>query len=141
MRSNKTCDPHRLPPDKPGGGGNTFDDLTKLGIDPTKIAAAPRVPAKIKKRREDFIMVPIRWKERLGEKPCARGPTHQVALELLYLDWKNLGRAFKLPNGTLRYDGINRFTKWRALADLERRGLIRIERRQRRSPIIEVLAT
>jgi hypothetical protein len=83
------------------------------------------------------VMVPIRWKEVLGAKPRARNTVYDVALHLLYLHWKNHGKPFKLPNGLLRYDGIDRFTKWRALGDLERRGLIRIRRRSTRSPIIE----
>jgi hypothetical protein len=44
-----------------------------------------------------------------------------------------------LPNGALKYDGIGRFAKYRALAELEIRGLITVERRRRgKSPIIHV---
>jgi hypothetical protein len=117
-----------------------FDDLSKLAIDPDDPKfKAPYVPARIRKRREQFIIVPMRWKEALGAKPRARGTTYDVALHLLHAHWKNHGRAFKLPNGWLRYDGISRFAKWRALIDLERRKLIRIERRPCRTPIIQLL--
>jgi hypothetical protein len=117
-----------------------FDDVSKLRIDPNDPKLrAPYVPARIRKRREQFIKVPMQWKENLGAKPRARGTTYDVALHLLHLHWKNHGKPFKLPNGLLRYDGISRFAKWRALMDLERRGLIRIERRPRRTPITELL--
>jgi hypothetical protein len=111
------------------------DNLSKLALDPK----APYVSARIRKRREQFIIVPMRWRERLGAKPRARGTIYDVALHLLFLHWKNQGKPFKLPNGLLRHDGISRHAKWRALTDLEQRGLIRIERRQRHSPIVQAL--
>ena len=112
-------------------------DLTKLRVDPATFAA-PHVPAKIRKRREQFIKLPMRWVEKLGEEPLATGATHQVACYLCHLDWKHHGKPFKLPNGMLKYDGISRQSKWRALADLERRKLIVVERQPRKSPIIHV---
>ena len=44
----------------------------------------------------------------------------------------------QLANGMLKIDGVSRASKWRALAELERRGLISIERRSRKSPLITV---
>jgi len=111
-------------------------DIKALRIDPTKFST-PYVPAKIQKRNEQFVILPMWWYERL-KAPVATGLTCLLAFHLLHLNWKNRGKPFKVPNGTLRYDRINRFAKWRALADLERRGLITIERRRRKSPIIQV---
>jgi hypothetical protein len=113
-------------------------DLNKLRIDPAKFSR-PYVPAKIRKRREQFVQVPMWWIEKLGEPPLATGATHQVACYLCHLDRKNRGKPFKLPNGMLKYDGVSRQLKWRALADLERRKLIVVERRPSRSPIIHVM--
>jgi len=45
----------------------------------------------------------------------------------------------KFPNGMLGIDGVSRRSKWRALNDLERRGLITVERRPGRSPIVRLL--
>jgi hypothetical protein len=122
------------------GGGVSDDpyDLRTLRIDPATFST-PHVPAKIQKRREQFIMVPVWWLERLGEAPRATGATHQVACHLLHLHWKNQGKPFKLPNGMLKYDGISRQSKWRALTDLERRGLVIVEKRRCRSPIIHIV--
>jgi hypothetical protein len=94
------------------------------------------VPRKIKKRRQHFVMVPWSWIERLNG---ATGQTYRVALILLYMSWKNRGAPTKLPNGMLRIDGISRQSKWRALGDLEQRGLITVERRPRRSPTVRLL--
>jgi hypothetical protein len=113
-------------------------DIKRLRVDPAKFAAPP-VPAKIRKRRKQFVLVPMWWVEKLGEAPLATGATHQIACHLCHLDWKNHGKPFKLPNGMLKYDGISRQSKWRALADLERRKLIVIERRRRKSPVIHMM--
>src|SRR5262249_49698574 len=113
-------------------------DFKRLRIDPAKFAAAP-VPAKIRKRREQFVMMPLWWYEKLLSKPAIAGRTILLALYLLHLDWKHHGKPFKLPNGMLKYDGVSRRSKWRALPDLERRGLITVERRRRKSPIVRVL--
>jgi len=113
-------------------------DIKALRIDPAKLAT-PYIPAKIRKRRDQFVIVPMLCVEKLGEAPRATGATHQVACYLLHLHWKNNSEPFKLPNGMLEYDGISRASKWRALVDLERRKLIAIEHRTKRSPIIHIL--
>jgi hypothetical protein len=113
-------------------------DFKALRIDPAKFAAPP-IPAKIRKRREQFVMMPMWWYEKLLSKPAIAGTTILVALYLLHLDWKHHAKPFKLSNGMLEYDGISRHSKWRALTDLERRGLIIVQRRPKKSPIIRVL--
>jgi hypothetical protein len=84
-----------------------------------------------RKKPEQFVKVPTRWVEELG--PVARGTTWYVACHLLHLAWKNHGRPFKLPNRILKCD---RHAKYRALDNLERRGLIAVERHSRKSPTI-----
>jgi hypothetical protein len=108
-------------------------DLEKIRLQPEQFRTI--TPRKIAKRREHFIMVPFYWLERLNG---ASGKDHSVALHLRYLHWKNNHRPFTLANGMLKIDGISRASKWRALAELERRGLISIERRRRKSPVITV---
>ena len=77
-------------------------DIKALRIDPTKFST-PYVPAKIQKRNEQFVILPMWWYERL-KAPVATGLTCLLAFHLLHLNWKNRGKPFKLPNGTLRYD-------------------------------------
>jgi hypothetical protein len=94
------------------------------------------VPRKIQKRRQHFIALPWMWFERLKG---AHGQTYRVALYLLYLHWKGGGTPIKLTNGMLRIDGVSRYSKWRAVNSLERLGLVEVERRPRRSPLIRLL--
>jgi hypothetical protein len=95
------------------------------------------VPRKIQKRREHFIRVPFNWWELLKNAP---GQTYRVALYLLYLHWKGRGQPIKLANGMLQIDGISRYSKWRALRELETLGLISLECRPKRSPVVRVVA-
>jgi len=95
-----------------------------------------RTPAKILKRREHFIRLPFSWLDRLNG---ASGQVYALALHLLYLRWKGHGAPVKLANGMLAIDGISRRSKWRALTELERRGLVSIERQPRKSPLVQVL--
>ena len=113
------------------------DLLARLRLDPVTLTTPP-VPTKIRKRREHFVKVPMRWYEKLANPAPAGRRTCLVALYVLHLHWKHHGEPFKLANGMLDYDGVSRYSKWRALNELERRGLISVERRQRKSPIIHV---
>jgi hypothetical protein len=114
-------------------------DLEALRVDPNdgELLRLAKVPAKVQKRRDQFIMLPWVWFERLANAD-AHGRTYHVALYLLHLHWKGgrSGHPVKLPNVGLRDVGVSRQSKWRALADLERLGLISIERRPNRSPLV-----
>lgn len=117
-----------------------YADLKQHRLTPETQAMMDRhraafVPRKIQKRQQHFVQIPMWWVERLRGAP---GQTHQVALHLLYLHWRNKGPV-KLPNGMLKIDGISRHSKWRALNDLERRGLIVVDRRHRKSPMVKVV--
>jgi hypothetical protein len=98
------------------------------------------VPKKIRKRRGQFIMVPMAWREALEG---ATGQTVLLALDLLYLGWRRWKKTepVTLPNGMLRHNGISRYAKWRGLNELERRGLITVERRPGRPPHHPAVAT
>jgi hypothetical protein len=115
---------------------NPYAELKQHRRTPEMLASLAVVPRKIQKRRQHFIKVPWTWVERLNG---AAGQTYRVALCLLYLHWKGRGEPIKFANGMLQVDGVNRQAKWRGVNDLERRGLIAVERRQRRSPLIRVL--
>jgi hypothetical protein len=110
------------------------DDPFDKFIQPVKEKRAV-VPRRIQKRRQQFVMVPMAWREGLEG---ATGQTVLLALDLLYLGWKQ-GGPIKLANGMLRHDGISRQSKWRGLNELERRGLVAVERRPRRSPLVTLL--
>jgi hypothetical protein len=91
-------------------------------------------PGKIRRKRQKFIQVPWEWLERLDGAP---GKTYALALHLLWLNWRYNGREIRLSNKSAS-GHLNRLTKYRALADLERRGLISVHRRARRTPVVRV---
>jgi hypothetical protein len=91
---------------------------------------------KERRRRDQFVMVPWAWIEKLDG---ATGQTYRVALVLLYEHWRRRGEPMKLNNRMVENCSISRQSKWRALADLERRGLIAVQRRSKRSPMVRVL--
>jgi hypothetical protein len=109
-------------------------------IDPRFGEGVP-APSPCKKRRRDrhVITVPMRWHGLLAG--CKSGAVWQIAQWLLYQHWREYhesrgGRGpIKLANVALR-GTMHRRTKWRALEELERRGLIEIERRPRKSPLV-----
>jgi hypothetical protein len=110
---------------------NNRFDLDRLRLDIGEVRAV--VPEKIKKRRRQLVIFPWTWIDRLDD---ASGKTWRVAAYVRHLGWKNKGGPFKLANGMLRMDGVAPSSKLRALRDLERRGLIGVEWRDRKSPTI-----
>jgi hypothetical protein len=113
-------------------------DLKSLELPPDLVANGkqPGTPTK-RKKRETFIRTPFSWWEKLSG---CHGQTLAVALFIIHLDWKSRGcRPVKLANGALDSYGISRRTKWRALKELESLGLITVERRVGKSPIIQIL--
>ena len=111
-------------------------DLKSLELPPDLVAKGKQSnPTKPKKRRQHFVRVPWMWMEKLIG---CRGQTLRVAFVVLYLDWKAKGQPVKLANKLPQMVGVSRRAKWRALTDLESLGLISVERRARKSPMVQV---
>jgi hypothetical protein len=91
-----------------------------------------------KVRKPLYVKVPLWWLEEVAK--ATRSPQAFVAVWLLKLHFENHGLlTFPLPNGRLAKRGCDRKAKWRALANLEKAGLITIERRPRKSPIVSLV--
>jgi hypothetical protein len=116
---------NRLPPE-------VVDELLKRA----DVATPTLKPHKIRTKRQRFIMVPWHWFEALQD--CS-ATTHRVALYLLWLHWQRKGGPIKLANKTLNLGGVSRQSKWRALRDLERRGLLLVEHQYGKSPMVRLL--
>jgi hypothetical protein len=114
---------------------NRFDP-DRLRLDIGEVRAV--VPERLQKRAQQFAKFPLTWVSLLG-RGRASYPTWVTASHILHLDWKNQGRPFKLPNGLLKIDGVSPSSKLRALRELECLGLISVEWRQRKSPIVRKL--
>jgi hypothetical protein len=110
-------------------------DLENLRLSPELQAKARTVTAS-KRERQQFVKFPWSWADRLRTN---RGTTYRVAIHLLYEHWRASARPIQLSNVALRSQGLSSKSKWRALRELESAGLIRIEPRARKSPVIHVL--
>jgi hypothetical protein len=109
-------------------------DLAKLVVDP----ADPRFRnvGKRKKWRRHFMQFPEAWFDRMG--PVRSGSTYRLALLLVYEHWRTGGRPIELSNIASKGEGLSRWSKWRALAELEALGLVRVDRRPNKSPRVTV---
>jgi hypothetical protein len=112
-------------------------DLEKHAVPDIPTTTVP--PRRIVKRREQFVQVPLVAADTLG-KAC-RDKSWALYLHLLHETWKAKawGKPVKVANGFLTMLGIDRFAKWRALGKLERLGLIEVERRDSKSPLVKIL--
>ena len=93
-------------------------------------------PERIKKRQRQFVKLPLGLVDKVARH--SRDNTFAVLCHLLHLDWKQGGGPIKVPNGFLDKLGIGRGAKSRALRKLERLGIISVERRDRKSPIVTI---
>jgi hypothetical protein len=98
---------------------------------PPKPAARPRIP----RSTIPFVKVPRIWIEVLATIPNATAATYQLALHLIKEGWKSPNHVVKLTNSTA---GISRWTKYRELSKLRKSGLVAVEQRGRKSPLVTV---
>jgi hypothetical protein len=109
---------------------------------PTLAAPAPTVgevrTAPRRARKGHFVMVPLEWVYRLSSAR-ASGNTWTVATHLLHQSFKDRRTTIRLANGALALNGVSRAQKRLALGVLERLGLVIVERRARKSPIVTLI--
>jgi hypothetical protein len=121
------------------------DDISmeKLRVDPAKrqqiIPDQEIDRSKREGRQRVFTSVPREWELRLLQ--AKRISTYRLALELLYLNWKDSGKPIVVSSKVARAAKISARSKWEALAELERLGLIEVDRRPRKSPRVVLLHT
>ena len=82
-----------------------------------------------------FIKFPKMWQACLAEKR-ANGSTYRVALYLLVR--AAFSEQVPLGNAALKRQGVGQRSKWRALQQLRQAGLIAVENRQGRLPLVKV---
>ena len=117
-----------------------FADLDKLRLTPEATIAVDRTATakRTKQRsRDPFTKFPHSWEAQLLK--TKRISTYRVALHLLYMHWRAGGHPIPLSNVSLSGKGVSRRSKWNALAELARLGLIRIEKSSRKSPLIRIV--
>jgi hypothetical protein len=102
------------------------------------VLASSAVPKSAKaKWKRRYTVFPYTWEVALCD--CQAPKTLLLAMHLAYEHWYHNGRPLPLANVGLAARGIDRKAKKRGLAYLEGRGLIRVERRPRKSPTITCL--
>ena len=93
----------------------------------------------VQRRRpsEPFVKVPMQWAAKAAK--ATKTTKALVWVWLLHKSWKAKSTTFPLPNGKLKNDGVTRFMKCRALRELEAAGLITVEWRHGKTPIVTLL--
>jgi hypothetical protein len=102
---------------------------------------AKRKPAAAKRKtvrtKDPFVKVPLWWAAEVAK--ATKSPGVMVWVRLLYLAWDNGMRPVPLANVKLKNCGVSRKIKNRVLRDLERAGLITVERRFGKSPVVTLV--
>jgi hypothetical protein len=91
-----------------------------------------------KSNKDTFVKVPLWWIEQATR--ATRTPQAMVCIWLLHLSWQAKSMTFPLPNDRLAKRGVDKRAKRRALANLEKAGLITVLRRNRKPPIVSLVA-
>lgn len=93
---------------------------------------------KIRRRRGDtFAMVPLQWAAKASA--ATNTPKAMVWMWLVYQAWRTKSSRFVVGNVALADIGVTSKVKNAALRQLERAGLISVERPPRGSPIVTLL--
>jgi hypothetical protein len=113
-----------------GAGVSIFDDLASLSTAMEK--AVPSAPNR-KRWQRRYVAIPWAWVTAL--QTTQRACTYKLAIALLYESWKRGGgQPVVISNAFAARGGVGKRAKWRALSELERRGLVRVERGAGRAP-------
>ena len=89
------------------------------------------------KTKDPFVKVPLWFAVEAAR--ATKTPKALVWLRLLHMAWKANSSTFPLPNGKLESEGVSRFAKYRALRELEAAGLIVVERRHGKAPLVSIV--
>jgi hypothetical protein len=117
-------------------------DLGKFLLTEEDIAGAAMQPSKEQRtvdRRQKgyFTKVPWTW-----VKAFRRGrsiATVNLALHLLFIHFDTKHKTFKVTNQMAAEAGVSRYQKTRALTEMESWGIIMVEWRDKKNPIITLM--
>jgi hypothetical protein len=118
-------------------------DPANWQLDPATVsatlAAAPKavLPKAKKKWEKRYTVVPYAWQERLRD--CTAISTYRLALYLAYEWWRNGGLRIRLSNAVIAAEGVGRTAKLDSLRELERLGLVQVDWRSRKAPLVTCL--
>jgi hypothetical protein len=98
--------------------------------------APPRV-GRARKASDRFVEVPLWWAEQAARATST--PKAFVWIWLLHMAWRAKNSTFTISNEQLRAFGVHRNTKYQALRELERAGLIQVSREGKKAPLVTLL--
>jgi hypothetical protein len=96
----------------------------------------PDTPVR-KTKRKDFTQLQLEWAADTAK--AARTPGAMVWILLQYMAWRTKSTTFPLFNILLARYGVDRRTKYRILANLEKAGRIKTQRRNKQAPLVTLL--
>jgi hypothetical protein len=98
----------------------------------------PRTGAVRPPRRQGrHIRVPYSWEFRLRDAKH-KAVVYPVALYILRRDWETDRARVKVTTAAMERIGISHRSKWRALNELERLGLVRVEHGHGKNPLVTI---
>lgn len=110
-----------------------MDDYAARRLAELKAAA----PTKRKKKADPFAKVPLWFAKAAAEATNTKRALVWVAM--IYAAFDAKGLTFSFGNVRLKQLGVHRSTKDRALHQLEEAGLITVERRRGKTPIVTII--
>jgi hypothetical protein len=88
-------------------------------------------------KKDAFVKVPL-WLAAAAAKATG-DPAILVLAHMLHASWKAHSLTFRLSNSYLARNGVSRKSKSRVLRELEAAGLIRMEQKNGRSPLVTLV--
>ena len=124
-----------------------FDDIYRLRmselqpVDPAQTTSARRADSTRRRRTNgEFLKgpIPLDWLTRAARLPG--GSPLAVALAIWFQSGRRGSNTITLTSQICERFGVNRKAKYRGLRLLERDGLINVERRPQRNPVITLIS-
>ena len=116
--------------------------IGRLRVDPAlmqRVLEQQALKSKRKGWRRICTVVPREWE--LCLLVAKRVSTYRLAIELLYLHWYGKGKPVTVSSKVAKAAKLSVRSKWNALAELERLGLVVVDRDPRKSPRFTILHT
>jgi hypothetical protein len=116
-----------------------FDDDTWVEVEEVATATSRRAKARKALKAERHIGCPRSWLKRVYTTTHGRSDVI-VALHLYHWRVVRKSKTVTVTNAELAEYGINRLEKSRSLGRLEKAGLVKVDRRDKRAPRVTLLA-
>ena len=111
----------------------------KLNIESLRVPETENSKKPSRRINGKFLRGPVSKKWLNNAAQACTGSEFKVGITLWYLAGLNNNHTVRLSTKVLREFALSRQTGWRALESLEREGLVVVDRRLGRQPIVTIL--